>query len=411
MADQYSPAYQANPPDTTNKIDVAQLFKNRIDFENALMTQNQNRIAQWMQQGQMNALAPQYQGQPQQQAQAVGAQQAQLGTQQQEQKALKTAAETLKSLKTAIGLKGVKENWDTLKNINPLFSKMDAQNLTDDGYIVNDPKTGEEYGRWIENPEGGAPKFVKTGAKEPTNPFLTLKASMPKQEGETDAAWNKRIYDQYQKDQEILQSKRIPALAPSSDLPPGYTVDRRKGGVIDPNGKKVPPEKIAELFGEKAEMKANAKAEGILKPRIELIKTFTKRIDANVNLFNNFKSKFKTDWPRIANLTLKQAYAGAIGSGELASLRQILFSIESEVAKVERGSIGVAGADVESAKIQAKIHDLNLPISELQKVLEASKALGKTAEKVLNDQWNELKAETKGQKPAAEQKEDPLGIR
>ena len=143
-------------------------------------------------------------------------------------------------------------------------------------------------------------------------------------------------------------------------------------------------------------MAANKKAEGILKPRIELIKTFTKRIDANINLFNNFKSKFKNEWPRIANLTLRQAYAGAIGSGDMASLKQILFSIESEVAKVERGSIGVAGADVESAKIQARIHDLNLPISELEKVLNTSRSLGQTADQVLQQQWSELKSETRG---------------
>ena len=397
MADQYSPQVQLNqnkpltisdvwqqptPSDIMNMAMMPQrMLAGRIQITNALAQSG-------MDAGQINKML----GQQGDDGMAQGAvQQADLARQAEQQKQVKEAAATMTQLKRSFGLKNIKANWDNIKTINPLFSKIDPENITDDGLVVRHPDTGDMMGFYDD--EG---KFQKTAPEKENTALTLLKGGMPKKEDETKAEWDMRVYKQYQADQEKLQLNRIPALAPSSDLPPGYTIDRRKGGVVDPEGKKVSPDKIPDLYGEKAEMAANKKAEGILKPRIELIKTFTKRIDANINLFNNFKSKFKNEWPRIANLTLRQAYAGAIGSGDMASLKQILFSIESEVAKVERGSIGVAGADVESAKIQARIHDLNLPISELEKVLNTSRSLGQTADQVLQQQWSELKSETRG---------------
>jgi hypothetical protein len=147
-----------------------------------------------------------------------------------------------------------------------------------------------------------------------------------------------------------------------------------------------------------------------LTKREQLIKTFTNRIDVNVDLFNNFKSNFKTDWPKIGNMTLRAAYAGAIGSGDLAALRLILFSIENETAKVESGNLGIGGVTEGAANITRKIHDLNLPIKELETVLQMSKTLGKTSAATLEKQRKELKGRIGGGTPAVE-KEDPLGIR
>ena len=84
-----------------------------------------------------------------------------------QQAQIKTAAETLKSLKTAFGRNNVVQNWDSIKGLHPLFSKMDPENITEDGYIVNNAE-GKKIGEWIQNPEGGNPQFIPEPRETPT---------------------------------------------------------------------------------------------------------------------------------------------------------------------------------------------------------------------------------------------------
>jgi hypothetical protein len=236
MADQYEPAIKLQPYDRNQGIDVAGIFKNRIDFENALMQTNQNRIAQWMQQGQMNALAPQQQGNPQAQAQQMGEQQAQAQAQQQQMQTLKSASDALASLRKIIGTKGIQDNWDTLKTLNPLFSQMQPGNLTDDGYIVKD-KDGKELGRWVESPDGGAPHFLKT-EKEPAGTETNYRQGLEKQMKKDHPGWSEdkvqfeaaaqvRKENAAEKKTEI--SLRFPTATESKTGVPGLVFDRRSG--------------------------------------------------------------------------------------------------------------------------------------------------------------------------------------
>lgn len=90
----------------------------------------------------------------------------QYAQQKQKSDTMKSAADALLSLKKSFGVQAIKSNWDNLKGLNPVFAKLDPNNITEQGYEVKDPKTGEAIGQWIQNPETGDLKFVKGGGED-----------------------------------------------------------------------------------------------------------------------------------------------------------------------------------------------------------------------------------------------------
>lgn len=137
-------------------------IRNRLNY----MTMGQKEFEQQQQKAIVDAY-----GGPQAYATKMAEQNKALAEQELQTKAqtqLKTASDTLKSLKQAFGLENVVKNWDSIKGMHPMFKNMDPKNLTDDGYVVKDAE-GKLIGRWVTNPEGGAPHFVP----EPKEPVST----------------------------------------------------------------------------------------------------------------------------------------------------------------------------------------------------------------------------------------------
>ena len=291
--------------------------------------------------------------------------------------------------------------------------QFDRKRLIDSGVSEDDPQV-KAYDAEIKK------KSEASEPKEPASTEANYRQGLEKKMRDAHPDWPKekiQFEAAAQVRKENIQNQRanfeirIPTQQQATDMPPGYTFDRRSGKFRSPDGSLVSPNDFSKLYADKAEMLGEKRAMGDLIKREQLIKTFTNRIDANVDLFNNFKTGFKNNWPRIANKTIREAYAGAIGSGDVAALRQILFSIESEVAKVETGNIGISGVAEGAREITAKIHDLNMPIHELEKVLDMSKKLGKTASGAMQKQRQELKGDLSGKpvQPKTDQKKQTIG--
>jgi hypothetical protein len=160
----------------------------------------------------------------------------------------------------------------------------------------------------------------------------------------------------------------------------------------------------AELAGEKGGMKDLVKRE-------TLIGTFVNRIDATSDVVLKLAEKVNNKDSRLANVPINRVRS-MLGSGDLQSLDLALTSLSNEIAKVESGSIGIAGVSIDQAKIMARIHDRNLSLNDLKKVIETGKMLGKTSMDSIRKQRKGLKADIAGNPAQAEPSgDDPLGLR
>lgn len=132
--------------------------------------------------------------------------------------------------------------------------------------------------------------------------------------------------------------------------------------------------------------------------RQQLIATFTNRIDRNSDIVLNLAGKVNKMNPRLANVPINRLRS-VLGSGDLQALELALTSLSNEIAKVESGSLGVAGASVEQMAIMRKIHDPNLNLADMTKVINTGKLLGKTSLDAIQDQRKDMLAIMQGKEP------------
>ena len=146
---------------------------------------------------------------------------------------------------------------------------------------------------------------------------------------------------------------------------------------------------------EKAKYSANSSALRDLTKREQLVSSFTNRIDANSKVVENLARKYEQTNSRLLNVPIN-ALKAQLGSGEWQSLNLALTSLSNEIAKVESGSLGIAEVSVSQAERMAKIHDPNLSVNDLMKVINTGKELSKTSKQAFKQQKMDLETEMKG---------------
>lgn len=151
--------------------------------------------------------------------------------------------------------------------------------------------------------------------------------------------------------------------------------------------------------------------------RETLIRGFVNRIDLNIDTIRLLQKRYgQNEYGRMLNAAQNLIIEKTTGSGDLEALRLALISTSNEVAKIESGSLGIAGASDMQMRIMEKIHDWNLNSEDLEKVLQTSLDLGKNSIKAVameNDRLKEIMAgkdvtTPKGGRTGAT---DPMGIR
>jgi hypothetical protein len=95
--------------------------------------------------------------------------------------------------------------------------------------------------------------------------------------------------------------------------------------------------------------------------------------------------KWDLQSPRFANWPVNKL-AEVMGSGDLAALKLALNSVSVEVGKVEFNALGIQQLTDSAAKFMNSVHDPNMKVGELLKVIDTSKALGKTGRDAISNQ-------------------------
>jgi hypothetical protein len=163
--------------------------------------------------------------------------------------------------------------------------------------------------------------------------------------------------------------------------------------------------KVPEVISRQAELKGEKMGMNDLIKRETLIGTFVNRIDSTSNVVLDLAKKINNKDSRMANVPINKLKS-MLGSGDLQALDLALTSLSNEIAKVESGSLGIAGVSIDQAKIMARIHDRDLSLNDLKKVIDTGKLLGKTSIDSLKKQRKDLKGEISGQ----DSKNEPLTI-
>lgn len=122
---------------------------------------------------------------------------------------------------------------------------------------------------------------------------------------------------------------------------------------------------------------------------------FVKVIDKNIDLVKKLKAKHGGDLAKVYDRAITGLVQGVMGDGDVLALQQALLSLSNEVGKVESGSMGIAEVSASQAEKWAKIHDWSLPYSELDKVLNTSKELGRLRLESLNEVSNKYRRSLK----------------
>jgi hypothetical protein len=145
-----------------------------------------------------------------------------------------------------------------------------------------------------------------------------------------------------------------------------------------------------------AETKANTSALTDLTKREQLIESYNYRIkETSDKVLIPLIKKWDLRNPRFANLPVNKL-AEVMGSGDLASLKLALNSVSVEVGKVEFNALGIQQLTDSATKFMKDIHDENMPVGELLKVIETSKQLGDTGKSAISQQRADLRKRMKG---------------
>ncbi len=126
--------------------------------------------------------------------------------------------------------------------------------------------------------------------------------------------------------------------------------------------------------------------------REALINTFVDRIEANAKVVRDIQKRYNMNKNgRLMNEAQNLFTRGAMGSGDLESLRLALFSLSQEVTKVETGQLGISAPNVTQSEELRRIHDINLNAADLDKVITTSTLLGQTSKQAMAQTRNEIR--------------------
>lgn len=125
--------------------------------------------------------------------------------------------------------------------------------------------------------------------------------------------------------------------------------------------------------------------------------SFVKNIDAQIGAVNDiFKYLQRTD-ARGLNIPIRELKTRLIGSGLENKYDMFISEISAESSKLSQSAAqSIAQLPEGSRQKWEKIHDLNLPISEMKLLLEGTKDMGKIRLKSLDDEITDTKKRRRG---------------
>jgi len=364
------------------------IFQNRIAMENAMAEKGINE-------GKLNYLFPGMSRQQQwQQAGQLEAQQQQQATQQKE---LQAAGTTLKTLRSVLGTQGIRQNWDQIKNLHPLFGKLSAEQITDEGVIINHPQTGQPVGMMVDKGDGKM-QFVKLdqGPPKMTAEQLGYKIAKEKLEkqGITDreptgeeiaagvgsAAALKQPASKFSEMDEAEKALYYEEFSLTRKAPPfAYRDINARNDFIAGYAKYVLDKgatatDVEFLRSQKSSLAASytqqTKNQGMMG---SYIKNINKQVDRVKEIMDEIAQMETTTGVRILNVPFRSWAQKFKGSPLYTKLNMYSTEISNEVTRLSSGNAQSIAQLPEGAREHwEKIHDQNLPLPDLKQIYDES---------------------------------------
>lgn len=140
-----------------------------------------------------------------------------------------------------------------------------------------------------------------------------------------------------------------------------------------------------------ADFKTSQTALSEVTKREQMIQSYNARIIKTTDgVLIPLIKKWDLQNPRFANIPVNEL-SRIMGSGDLAALKLALNSVSVEVGKVEFNALGIQQLSETATKFMKDIHDENMSVKELLKVLKTSKELGETGKDAITQQREDLK--------------------
>jgi len=153
----------------------------------------------------------------------------------------------------------------------------------------------------------------------------------------------------------------------------------------------------------KESFKADSQSLKFITKQLDASDSFTKTIDNNISqLERHIEKMSKTlnlDRNRLLNMGTREFNKKLIGTANINIYEMLTAAISTENAKLQAGGAGSVAMVAEGARTEMrKIHDDNLPVSEMLKLMKATREEGGNRIKGLRDQRNEIQTRMKGDK-------------
>jgi hypothetical protein len=119
---------------------------------------------------------------------------------------------------------------------------------------------------------------------------------------------------------------------------------------------------------------------------------FIRNIDEQTKLLKEKLPSLRRSNVRIMNMPIRAYLKQIKGSADESIFETYMTELSSEIAKLSTGSTGsVAEVSVGAREKWEQIHDLNLPVSEVMKLVDSLKHLGKVRLKSVDDEIREIR--------------------
>jgi len=159
----------------------------------------------------------------------------------------------------------------------------------------------------------------------------------------------------------------------------------------------------AEAGTSKEDYKADAASLRFNTKQLDASKSFIKTIDNNIDQLdrhiNTMSKTLNLDRNRILNMSTREFNKRFVGVANINIYDMLVSAISTENAKLQAGGAGSVAQVAEGARVDMKrIHDDNLPVSEMLKLMSATREEGGNRIKALNDTGAEIKKRMQGSK-------------
>lgn len=202
---------------------------------------------------------------------------------------------------------------------------------------------------------------------------------------EIDKQWNTRQEEQ----KKTLIEIRYPPMTQASKLPPWIMFDRRRGYVNSENGEKVSREELSKAYGQMAVMEADKRVYSDIDRRLGLVESFTREIDIQIPILKRVATTLGNTDPKYLNWP-RNKIRQFMGEGEWNSYLFAINSISALMAKAETNQLGIGAPPVDQLTVMRRIHDENLSINDLMKVVNTGKDFGQAHVKSLKQQLDSI---------------------